>query len=86
LLSNSTLELNQVSIYPNPISSDNILSISTKEENGFNYSIFTSNGKIVISGSTKNKIQNIDVSILDKGIYILKVTSDNKIVNLKFIK
>ncbi len=85
-LSNNTEELTQVSIYPNPISSNNILSISTKEDKGFKYSIFTSSGKLVMDGSTDNKTQNLDVSILDKGIYVLKITSDNKVINRKFIK
>ncbi|MCK5816170.1 MAG: T9SS type A sorting domain-containing protein [Flavobacteriaceae bacterium] len=84
--STNTEELTHISISPNPISSNNILSILTKEKRDFKYSIFTSNGVMVISGSTENKSQNIDVSRLSEGIYILKITSDNKVTNLKFIK
>lgn len=73
-------ELN-FSFYPNPVNS--ILTIlGTELERADVYSV---NGKLVESVSL-NKNNKFDVSHLEKGVYILKVTRNNKVGVTKFIK
>jgi hypothetical protein len=71
----------EFSLYPNPVTS--ILTLSGVElEKAEIYSV---NGKLVRTISL-NAINNIDVSDLEKGAYILKVTSNNKVGVTRFIK
>lgn len=73
----------QVSVYPNPVSS--VLNIESKGE-VIKYSIYNLNGSL-ISDFRANSVNKIDVSKLNSGIYFLKLMSENKqIQTLKFIK
>ena len=69
-----------VSIYPNPTSS----SIKIKSTNGINQVIlFDALGKIIL----KEETTEIDVSSLQKGMYFLKIlTNENNIVTKKVLK
>ncbi|MDB4088142.1 T9SS type A sorting domain-containing protein [Flavobacteriales bacterium] len=71
----------EFSIYPNPVNS--IISLS-----GVNLEkviIYSINGKLIKSVSL-NDINKIDVSELERGSYIMKVTSNNKVGVTRFIK
>jgi hypothetical protein len=71
----------QLSILPNPV--QDVLSISS-EANVQEINIVSAVGKLVYSGSTTN---NIDVSMLPSGVYIVNCTlENNQIVTKKFIK
>lgn len=81
----STKELKtktQLSIYPNPTTDViNITNVSGKAT----YKIFTTTGNIISTGSILNK--KIDVTNIEKGVYIISVFDGNKeVLNKKFIK
>jgi len=87
LLSNNEISFSDnYNLFPNPISSDNILTVRIKNNKGFAYKIYTSNGRLILQGSSINKQKEINVSSLEKGVYLLQVSNDNIISNSKFIK
>ncbi len=71
-----------VEIFPNP--TRNKITISTKtDKNILNYDIYNINGQKVQSG--KNTYNEIDVSKLNAGLYIIEFEFENKIVSKKII-
>ena len=73
------LNIRDITLFPNP-STDFIYLSGIKEK--VEYNIFSSDGKILLSGSLRQN-KNIDVRILNSGIYILQL--DNKSTT-RFIK
>ena len=69
------------SLYPNPVNSIFTLSGVNIEK----AEIYSVNGKLIRAISL-NSINNIDVSDLEIGAYIIKVTSNNKVGVTRFIK
>ena len=68
-------------IYPNPV--HNLLRIESNDNlAGIQYEIFDSRGRIVLAGLLENQVE-IDVSTLDRGVYIFKLASN---VQLRFVK
>ncbi len=69
---------NEIRIYPNPVK--DLLSVDgiSKDEA---YEIFSVDGKLVKSGTLSSK-NSIDINLLPKGVYLLKIAEKN----LKFIK
>lgn len=67
-----------VKVYPNPVK--NYISVSgiTKDQQ---YEIYSMDGKLIKTG-TYSSGKTIDVNILTKGVYLLKIENQN----LKFIK
>lgn len=75
-LSTTDLKTDEFSIYPNPVKDELFVSGLKKETD---YEIFTADGRLVKKGKSDKKIQ---VSILEKGVYFIKILNSN----LKFIK
>ena len=71
----------EFSIFPNPATTHLTLSGVNLEK----AEIYSVNGKLIESVSLIDK-RNIDVSDLEKGAYILKVTSNNKVGVTRFIR
>lgn len=71
----------EVKIYPNP--ANQILYISSAENNMLNYEVYNIIGQRILSGKTKDQIR---VSDLAKGNYFIKITDGKRIVVEKFIK
>ena len=82
-ITNDAVE-NQLSLYPNPTESWlEVISTSTIES----YDIYDINGAIVLHNTIQEKVANIDVSILNNGIYFIKITNNENTINIKkFIK
>ncbi len=70
----------EISIYPNPAS--NFIIINSVED--IKGSIFSVSGKLIKTISNTNN--NIDISDLNKGVYIINIQSKGKIYTQKFIK
>ncbi|MDB4048381.1 T9SS type A sorting domain-containing protein, partial [Polaribacter sp.] len=76
-------DLLEISLYPNPakgklnISAKNIIESAT---------IYNVLGKKVKSFTVNAKTSSLDVSVLSRGIYILKYTANNAVGSMKFIK
>jgi hypothetical protein len=82
VLSTESVELNNISVYPNP-ASDKIF-ISNLESNNVQIRIFNVLGKIV--HQQKNNLENgISLSRFPKGIYMLQIVSDEKKVSKKIV-
>ena len=76
---------NQLIIYPNP-TKDDIYIISTNERIN-SYSILNTNGQRVMN---KEKIkankEKINLTNIPKGMYIIKIITDNNVYSRKVIK
>lgn len=75
-LSTADFKIDEFSIYPNPVKDELFVSGLKKEAD---YQIFTADGRLIKKGKTDKKIE---VSILQKGIYFIKILNSN----LKFVK
>lgn len=67
----------QVSVYPNPASSDLKITISNTK-GSFDFSFTNAMGQSVMEG-TSNNDASIDVSNLPKGVYVITVSNDGEI-------
>jgi hypothetical protein len=74
---------NSVSFYPNPI--QDVMHINAKSAID-SVEVYTITGQRVSSLTTNNNHTEIDFSHLSAGVYLVKVSSNNSIENLKVIK
>ncbi|MEL6988817.1 MAG: T9SS type A sorting domain-containing protein [Bacteroidota bacterium] len=82
ILSNRNLKtFDGASIYPNP--AFNELNINLDQEGVFSYQIYNTLGQPLLFGRTD---QQINVSSLMKGHYILSINQDDRFGNFSFIK
>ena len=70
--------------YPNPVS-EGILNISSASSSTKNLTIFNLLGKKVLSSSFSGIKKDIDVSSINAGMYILKVTEEGKTATKKLV-
>ncbi|MEJ6793015.1 MAG: T9SS type A sorting domain-containing protein, partial [Lacinutrix sp.] len=82
-LSVSEIQLNDFKIYPNPIKG-NYLTIEIKQNTRFE--IYDILGKKIVDGSVTPTNKKINVSQLNKGVYILKLETPNGSTSKKLIK
>jgi hypothetical protein len=76
---------NGFEFYPNPV--ENILYIHTSTSKINKVEVFNVEGKKIITKQFKNNYKiNLDVSVLDKGIYFVRVYNTKTIFTEKFIK
>ncbi len=75
------IALNDVTIFPNPV--ENILNISTSSLEEFEVQIFDATGALVLT--TKNS-KEISVAELAKGIYTLKISTNDGFYSRNFVK
>ncbi len=73
---------NTVSVHPNPVV--DVILIDNAE--GATISILTMNGQEVKRVENASVNQNVNVSDLSSGIYVVRVTNDNKSSMMKFVK
>ena len=84
----STLSVNENSledfqVYPNPNNGNTLFFNTTKEVQVSVYSIL---GKLIKHEKVTITKKNIDISSLSNGIYLLKITSENKSITKKLIR
>ncbi len=75
--------LNNISVYPNPVTNELTINSSLELENSI-IAIFDIQGKKVYNSEFKTN--TLDVSDLESGVYFLRIIQNEKQVNLKFIK
>jgi len=61
----------KVKVYPNPVTSN--LSIETAQK--IDFQLININGQVLKSGTCENQLQQIDVTALPQGTYILKLNN-----------
>lgn len=69
-------------LYPNPVV--DILNIGSDSPSSIDYKIFSKNGQILEQNSTSN--QQINVSNLNNGVYLIQLNQDNERAVKQFIK
>jgi hypothetical protein len=76
--------IEQLSIYPNPSDKSVMISYASGLRNIKMYSL---DGKIMIDIPLNTSVQEIDVSVFEKGVYLISAeSSEGKIMKAKFIK
>lgn len=73
--------LSDIKIYPNPAQS--MLSIEGGKPNG-QISIYDTSGRLLLKATNQNN--QVDISSLNSGLYIIRIESPTEIANRKFIK
>jgi len=69
-----------IKIFPNPVK--NSLYISGDSSN-YNIKIYSLLGQLVISASN---VDEVDVSSLTNGVYLIKISNENSTITKRFIK
>ena len=82
-VNNQTQIINSLSLYPNPVK--NVLIINLPTKNGI-LDAFDDTGKSVLHREIPENNSTIDVSGLNTGMYLVKVSADNRIFTGKFLK
>ncbi len=80
--SNLQWQDHDLQIFPNPASDYILVNVPTQ----YSYQIIDLTGRRVQASDISSSQNNIDVSQLPVGTYILKINAEGKICNLKFIK
>lgn len=75
--------LKNFQVYPNPIKGNTLYFNTTKEVQVAIYSIL---GKLIKNETVTMAKKNMDISSLSNGIYLLKITSENKSITKKLIR
>jgi endonuclease I/chitodextrinase len=78
-----SLNINTFKMYPNP-NKEGILYFNTSNEIKVN--IYNVLGKLVISNTIDTNNNSLDISNLSKGIYLIKVNTENQFITKKLIK
>ena len=74
---------NSFKIYPNPTNGNTLYFNFTKEVTIRMYNVL---GKLIKTNKINSKNNKIDISALPKGIYLLKINSENQVITKKIIK
>ena len=80
-ISQDEIFTDDVLLFPNPVR--NVLYIHTSQKGSLKYKIYNTNGALVLYGDLRNDStmgHGINVSNLDKGLYLFELRSGNKIV------
>ncbi len=67
-------------VFPNPASQLITIAVENKKIDHFSYSIADQNGKQVLQGEIKSNLQQINLSPLKNGIYVLQLRQHNKLI------
>ncbi len=81
-LSNNTFEINKFSIYPNPTNTGSV-NITSLNSEVLNAKVFDILGKKVLEGKVENN--QLNVSNLNAGMYILRLSQNNATVTKKLV-
>jgi hypothetical protein len=83
--SSQTGLISDIQVYPNPV--EGILNLRVDNfESGDRYSIYNSNGEIVISDIITSSLTNIDLSGIATGLYFMAINRNDEVQYEKVIK
>jgi hypothetical protein len=83
---NDELTHESISFYPNPVNDVMNVFIHNDSDVFNKLNIYNSSGQLISTITDLQSIMQIDVSDLDKGLYVISIISSEKINNFKFIK
>jgi len=75
-----------VQVTPNPVKQNAKLDLSNVMNGSKTISIYNTSGKQIRTWNTSDDILKLDLSNFDKGLYILKITGNQQVQFVKFIK
>ncbi len=75
-----------IHVYPNPTSGQLYITRDATRENNAELHIYSVTGKLMIHKKLKDLTNKIDVSHLTKGLYFIRISSQNSVITRKFIK
>lgn len=78
----NTINLNEVKVFPNVLADNQIHIVCNKMAD---YTLYSSNGKILLEGTTEPGHDYVNTPNLTSGIYILKVYADGNYSSFKII-
>lgn len=78
---NVSVNSSEVAIYPNP--AVDVVNL-TNVKGATDYKVYSADGRLVLQGSTQD--QSFNVSSLEKGVYVVAITSKGKTTSTKLIK
>jgi hypothetical protein len=79
-----TLEKNEILAYPNP--TNGITKLEFRDNNIREVIILDYLGKLIMKKTELENIEQINLSGFDNGIYIIRVQTNNDVLNLKVVK
>ena len=77
-------ETNSILVYPNPFADE--LSLSGDWLAGTEYSVIDATGRLVLSNRLNGTSNAIQTAMLSKGVYLLKIESEGKVVVQRIVK
>lgn len=74
-------------IFPNPVSYFLQFELYNIKDYGFlhSYEIIDIKGKVLLNGWTTDVLTSVDVSLIDQGIYFIRISNDHWYRTVKFI-
>ena len=75
-----------IQVTPNPVKQNAIVDLSNVMNGSKTISICNTSGKQIRTWNTSDDILKLDLSNLDQGLYILKITGNQQVQFVKFIK
>lgn len=89
-IKSNALNQNQLNLFPNPTKDQLLISVSGSSNQVAAFEIINIDGKVVLRDETRYngaaQSKRVDVSELSKGVYIVRLTTDNGVYTQKFIK
>ena len=76
-------EFSKISVYPNPAKTQ--LNIRFEKADSYQISMYSIDGRLVVNEKTTNAQHSINVASLNKGIYLLKISDENKSKMIKVV-
>ena len=74
---------NDFNVYPNP-AQDKISIVGSSDD--YSYSIFDMSGRALLNGKASSMTEQVNLSLLNQGAYLIKINNNNHITSLRFIK
>ncbi len=82
--STQNIDQDLVNLYPNP--SNGLFRLGVSNSTPFSLQILNSRGEVVLSNSSKQHEQDIDLSNEPNGLYFVRINLDDNIYSKKFVK
>lgn len=86
LVSIADVLLNEISIYPNPVSQFAYIDLKNAEHQIRSIQLFDMSGKLMLNETTSSSNATIDLSSLEQGVYLAKIVTSKGILTQRIIK
>ena len=80
------LEEQSFDIYPNPTNGEFTVQLGSHQNEKYNISIYGIDGKLISTENANSASYSMDISLLDAGLYVIKITKEDKSVTQRIVK